>query len=359
MRKPKYEMIADEIISKIITNEYLIGTLIPSEMQLQKKYNVSRQTVRQALSLLANRGYIRKEQGLGSFVDDQYLNTNPTNNKIIAIITTYFSEYIFPSIIRGVEETLRQKGYSLLIASTNNNMKQEEECLKMMLNQNVQGIIIEPTKSNKYNPNLGYYLAIKKQNIPIVMINAYYEEMNFPYLVLDDVKAGFLATNHLISYGHQNMALICKTDDMQGKKRMKGFIKAHDQNSLSFDSNYVFTYETETAVDVVKLAAKKVAESQGKITAVVCYNDDIANRFVHDLAYYGLHVPEDCSVTGIDDSHISTSNSLKLTTVKHPQKQMGKDAANFILSEIESRKTLDSIVYEPELVIRNSTKKIM
>ncbi|WP_369673295.1 substrate-binding domain-containing protein, partial [Enterococcus faecium] len=93
----------------------------------------------------------------GTYVDIKYKQENkaPSNNhKTIGVVTTYLSDYIFPSIIRGIEKTLREKGYSLLLTSTNNDFQQEKQCIEKMITQGVEGLIVEPTKSNQYNPNL-------------------------------------------------------------------------------------------------------------------------------------------------------------------------------------------------------------
>ncbi|MBO1914984.1 GntR family transcriptional regulator, partial [Microvirga sp. 3-52] len=99
---------------------------------------------------------------------------------------------------RGIESRLKEDNYSLLLASTNNDVEQEKKALEMMLSYGVDGLIVEPTKSNLYNPNIAYYLSFKEHDIPFIMINAYYEELDVPYLSLDDVQSSYLATKELI-----------------------------------------------------------------------------------------------------------------------------------------------------------------
>ena len=165
--KPKYEQLADNLREQILSGVYQKDELIPSENKLQEEYGLSRYTVRQAIGVLVEEGLLRKERGAGTFVSkiDQ-----GTRNR--GLIMTYLSDYIFPSIIRGLEKELSEQGYSLILGTTNNDPNQEKACLKRMLNRKVDGFIIEPTKSNQYNPNLAYYSMIKERNIPVLMINA-------------------------------------------------------------------------------------------------------------------------------------------------------------------------------------------
>src|SRR5699024_3907149 len=137
---------------------YSVLEKIPTEFALQEMYKVSRHTVCKAVLELANVAYIRGEKGSGTYVSNDYqtIAVNPSN-KTIDVITTYISDYIFPSIIRGNEGQLNEQNYSLLLASTNNDVDQEKKALEMMLSYGVDGLIIEPTKSNLFNPNIAYY----------------------------------------------------------------------------------------------------------------------------------------------------------------------------------------------------------
>ena len=140
----KYQDIAEEIKQKILREDYEVNTPIPSEFKLQEIYDGSRHTIRQAIAVLVNEGYLRKEKGSGTYVDDSYkIEKTPLNRtKTIGVITTYLSDYIFPSIIRGIENELRESGYSLLLASTNYAHELDKECLKKIIAYGVDGLIV-------------------------------------------------------------------------------------------------------------------------------------------------------------------------------------------------------------------------
>lgn len=349
--KAKYQQIADELRFKIVNGDYPQGAVIPPEMKLQEMYQVSRHTIRQAIALLANEGYLRKEKGSGTYVDQPAVPNTGTRRKTIGVITTYLSDYIFPSIIRGIEAVLRDNNYSLLLASTSNDPEQERKCLESMRNQGVDGLIVEPTKSNLYNPNLSYYLQFKEAGIPVVMLNAGYETLDLPVIRLDDVRAGFLATDYLLKQGHQELALITKMDDIQGKLRMKGFIEAHEAAGLSFDSSNIYTYTTESKTEVIQTASVQLLTTS--VTGVVCYNDEVANSLVQILSDKKA-IPQELAVIGQDDSYLSTAGEIPLTTVSHPKEQMGRAAAEWMLKAIETNEQPADIIYEPKVIPRTS-----
>lgn len=353
----KYQLIADEIKLKIESNEYAYNEAIPPELQLQKDYAVSRHTVRQAIAVLVNEGYLRKEKGSGTYVDDVYKHRSKAGqeNRTIGVITTYLSDYIFPSIIRGIESTLSSQGYSLLLASTNNDYQQEKACLEKMIKYGVQGLIVEPTRSNQYNPNLALYVSLREQKIPMVMINAVYEELEAASICVDDVKAGFLATEHLIKKGHKKLLLLSKIDDLQGKYRMKGFIQACEQYGIQLAPEDLLTYTTETRKEAPQAVLQRLEESPDT-TGLVCYNDQIASFVMDQLTDEGYQIPEDISIVGNDNSALSKMGSVKLTTLEHPKEKLGQDAANWIISAIETNQVPDSILYEPSLIERDSVQ---
>jgi len=359
MSQPKYIMVKNEIKQWILEGKYPVGSKIPSESQIQEKYKFSRHTVRLAISELVNEGYLQKKQGAGTFVSNRFVNGQTNATKTIGLITTYVSEYIFPSIIRGVESELSQEQYTLMLSSTHNNVQREKMSLETMLQQNVDGLIIEPTKSSYLNPNLNYYLQIVQNKIPLLMLHAKYEELDVPVIAMDDVQAGKIATDYLIDLQHEDIAIIIKIDDQQGKKRLKGYINSLNENDLSFENEYLIPYDTESMEQIGEKVTELVQSNKAP-TAFICYNDQVAVILIQKLLSLGKNVPDDFSVVSIDNSYLSsTLPSIRLTSVNHPKDEMGKMAAKMILKAIENNSFENqSYIYQPELNIGNSTKKL-
>ncbi|MEK4348610.1 GntR family transcriptional regulator [Paenibacillus sp. FSL P4-0184] len=355
--KPKYQVILDDIKSKILSGDYNVGEQIPTESALQSMYEVSRQTVRKAILELSNEGFLRSEKGSGTYVSNQYrLKTGGSSHKkTIGVITTYISDYIFPSIIRGIESRLNEDNYSLLLASTNNDVAQEKKALEMMLSYGVDGLIIEPTKSNLYNPNIAYYLSFKEQDIPIIMINAFYEEIELPYLCLDDVQSSYLATKELITKGHTQIGLIAKMDDLQGKYRMKGYIKALGESKLRFYPEQIFSFNTETKQTLSTDLKDFLNKNRDTLTAIVCYNDEVGLEVVHACRQLDITIPEELSIIGQDNSYIAKNANIKLTTLTHPQEAMGRDAADWVIKKLQGKKDLPNNTYYQPVLIEGET----
>jgi GntR family transcriptional regulator of arabinose operon len=365
-------MVKDKIKEWIENGDVHPGEKIYSENELVKMFGVSRHTVRQAVGDLVHEGWLYREQGAGTFVSSlvrephpapQELAAEPAGGKNIGVITTYISDYIFPSIIKGIESYLTSKGYSLVFACTDNDIEKEKQCLETMLSRNIDGLIVEPTKSSGYNPNVNYYLQMEQKNIPYLMINQFYSQLNPPHMLLNDEKGGFIATDHLIQQGHERIIGLFKTDDLQGVYRMKGFVSAFRKNNITFFPEMIITYSTEDEKSGILDKLNGLLDSPETMpTGIVCYNDQMALAVIDMLREHGLNVPDDISIVGYDDSYLATASDVKITSVTHPKMQMGIDAAKWIVSAVENKhedgNEQDSIIYDPELVIRNSTKPI-
>ena len=171
---------------------------------------------------------------------------------------------------------------------------------------------------------------------------------------MDDTQAGFLATDYLLNHGHNHLGLLIKLDDLQGKYRMKGFIKAHEEWGKPFKGNYIWTYTTETKDRVIKQMLEELDQSE--VTGLVCYNDEVAQVVMQELLATGKRIPDDYSIIGNDDSFLSSSNGIQLTTLSHPKEALGETAAKKIIAASNGEK-IDNKVFQPQLIIRDSVKK--
>lgn len=354
---PKHAAIREWVRRKIESGEYRSGDKIPSENVLAKEFSISRQTVRQALGALENEGILRRMKGSGTYVSS-WLEKKP-QTKTVGVITTYLDEYIFPDIIKSIERVLSENGYSLTLALTHNQVETEAQVLQTMLEKNVDGLIIEGTKSALPNPNLEIYRSLVMNRIPCVFINSHYPALDFPYIEMDDEKGGELAALNLINAGHKDIGGIFKSDDLQGHRRYAGFLKTMREHQYNVVEERVMWYVTED-IDLLfggdgdSLVLKRI----GHCTGVICYNDQIAVKLMELFARNGIRVPEDVSVVGFDDSMLCTAGQAALTSVKFYGTKIGEMAASAVLSLLAHYGSAGSVELCPELVERNTVRKL-
>ena len=348
----------EELKSKILSGEIRPGAKLPSENELAQEYEISRHTVRKALAILVTDGYITTKHGKGTFCSDRMAHRK--NSKNIAVVTTYISDYIFPRLIQGMDRVLTEQGYSIMLKNTGNSRQKEAQCLEDILTKDVDGLIIEPSKSQILCRNMPLYEQLDRMGIPYVFIQGSYLQMkNKPTILLDDAKGAYLLTKYLIDTGHRQIAGVFKADDSQGAERHKGYVKALQEAGMSYQPELVVWFHTEDRKVKPALMVQMMLEAELPIDAVVCYNDQIAIKTIQTLSQLGIRVSEDVSVTGYDNSFLAENYQVGLTTIAHPHERLGEIAAKLLL-DLMQEKTLSladrQIVIEPELIERESCK---
>lgn len=329
-----------------------------SENELCGIHGVSRQTVRQAMMYLEKKNIVCRVRGSGTFVKGSFSDETKTV-KSIGVISTYFSDYIFPHIVTGIEKVLNEAGYSMQLATTRNEVSEETQALKSMMMNGVRGIIAEPSASALPNPNTELYRELKDKNIPLVFFNAKYPWSDMPCIAMDDEAAAKTVTDHLFECGHRRVSGIFTFDDIQGHKRYSGFMKSCIEHGLRNAEKNIFWFAAADGNAIFDYFPKRILEIIKKSTAVVCYNDKIAVKLLQFCREQGISVPDDISVAGIDDSKYATICDVPLTTVRHPHCELGETAARTLLNMIETHSMQhEDVIFTPKLIVRDSVKRL-
>ncbi|KRL22740.1 GntR family transcriptional regulator [Lentilactobacillus kisonensis] len=357
----KYVMVKKNIKNNIINGKYKINEKIPTESELMAMYSVSRYTIRRAVGDLEHEGYIYRVQGGGMYVNDWINNKvrSERSNQSVGVITTHIADYIFPNIISGIDQVISEEGFSVLIGNTHDEYDNERHNLLNMLDNDVVGFIIEPTRSTLENPNLDVYQMIVNSGKPAVFINAHYPQLEFPYVEIDDTKAEKQLVDHLLDNGHERVLGIFQVDDLQGVNRMNGFIKSYQTHPNVSSSGDIMMYRSSDNINNVleKVKGRVDVQLENRPTAIVCYNDQLAIEVIGMLSKEGISVPDDISVAGFDDYEISKFVDPSITTMTHPKRHMGETAAKLLLDMLD-KNTGDYKLLDSELIVRDSTKAI-
>lgn len=342
---PKYVQISNSLRSKIIEGVYSKAKGLPTEMELAEAYHVNRQTVRRALSILTQEGLIERHQGSGSFLK----NTSPARGSSIAIVATYINDYIFPAILQDAQTIFARNDYSTMVYCTHNQVNMEREILINILNSPVCGLLVEGTKSALPNPNLDLYKQLIDSGVPVVFLHGSYAALPNVVCVSDDnFHGGYLLTQFLLQKGHTNIAGIFKSDDIQGHNRYFGFLSAFRDAGLTLPDSQILWYTTEEKNRILKGDQELLQNFMNKTlqgaTAVVCYNDEIAFSLINILLSSGIRVPEDVAVVSFDNSSYSEFCSVKITSLAHGSKHIGRIAAERLVNILQGKQAQSEAV---------------
>ena len=357
LMKPRFKYIelAEQIKAQIISGCYAPGDKLPTESEMISASGMSRQTVRQALALLVSENVIEKRQGSGSKVLlSSHRATNSNGGSTVAVITTYINEYIFPDILRLIQETLMENRYMTTIFATKNRADYERKILTDIMEHSFSGLIVEGTKTAFPNPNTDLYKEIEKRGIPTVFIHSSYQELpSFISVTADDRDGGDIATKYLIENGHEKIAGIFKSDDIQGHRRYAGYVKALREKNLQIPDDNVLWYATESS-ELVGKAGGSIVKG---CSAAVCYNDEIAMQLITHLTAEGVKVPDDVSVISFDNSTLSELCVPRITSCSLQNEKIGILAADKLVNLINGIPQ-NSVVLPWRVEVKDSVKSL-
>ena len=328
----KYQKVAEAMRQGIREGKY--QKTLPTEQALCAQFQVSRQTVRQALSLLETERLIARRQGSGSHILEQREQT-PGRRLSIAVVTTYISDYIFPSILREIEAVCSENNSAPLLFATQNQFSNERRILQTLLEMDhLDGILIEGTKTGLPNPNIRLCRQLMEKGIPLVFMHGNYEQLPDTLSVLDDnCTGGRMLVEYLYQKGHRGIGGIFKYDDLQGRQRFAGYLEGLERFDLSPEDNNILWYGTAQKDHFLRddYSEDRMTDLLSSCSAIVCYNDEIAARVISYLTRKGLSVPGDIAVVSFDNSPYSEMSTPRITSLSHGMYNVGRLAAEMLL----------------------------
>ncbi|MCD7716822.1 MAG: substrate-binding domain-containing protein [Lachnospiraceae bacterium] len=381
----KYKALAESLKKEIIRRGPLGNQKLPTEAELMRAYGVSRQTVRQALSLLHKGGWIEKRQGSGTYIAPG-LFPSALSSREIALLVPDVAEYLSHYHIGETEAVLNEAGYTTAIYSTENHTFREREILQNLLDKPVRGILVRGVRTAFPNPNISLYQELLSRGTIVVFLGETYPELrsdnksDFPtqgqsdsshnmrtqnsfsknsvlQVSSDDFGGGELLTRHLTELGHKKIAGIFRLDDHSGPARYAGVLHALCENGLAFDDRDFLWYDPLN----VRMPDSRVLLSFIRIqltgcTAAVCQDDTIATALIRELQRLGMPVPQRFSVAAFASAR-ETRPSDRITSVFRSSQDPWHIAAELLLNRLTG-KTVSSVSCPWTLLPGESTERV-
>ena len=334
--QPKYLQVADVLRKEIAEGVFRDGQTLMTEEELRVRFNVSRQTVRQAIALLEDDGLVDRRRGSGTYVrHGPRKRQGPIH---VGVVTTYITDYIFPSIVQGMESVLNANGAIMNLSATYNDAKTERNILERMLDGQVDGLIVEGTRTAMQAENLDLYRRLEERNIPLLFMNGYNPELGqIPHVVMDDYGGGKIAAQEVLNRGYRKPGGMFKTDDRQGQERLKGFLDEMASQGVEVPESRLLKFGTEERMTLFHTEkGEKFIEKlmNGEADCMTCYNDVFAVSLMAILQQRGMKLPEEMGFIGFDNATFAAMANPPLTTLGHPKEAFGALCAEKLLRMI-------------------------
>jgi len=275
------------------------------------------------------------------------------NTNTIGVIVPRLNSYFMSTVISGMEKIANAHGYSLIISQSQESFKKEIASVTTMFNSRIDGLMISLAYDTK---DTDHFEDLLRKQIPLIFFDRVIEHPSCTSIVIDNKKAGYEATMHLISQGCKR---IVHVDGNVNRNvyadRLDGYKQALTESKIAFDPALVIdnklTDLTSSEAAQYILNMKKLPD--GIFTA----NDTSAVACIRELKLADLKVPEDIAVVGFNNDPISRVIEPNLTTIDYPGQEMGEIAATTLINKLKKQPTgnFNTIVLRHKLIIRDSS----
>lgn len=338
--------------------------------ELAKELDVSISTVSKALkdneeiSLETRRRIQAFAKHLNYKPNSIALSLRNRSTKSIAVIIPQIVNHFFSKVIKGIEEEAAERGYSTLIAVSNNSFEKEVLHMQSLANGSIDGFILSVAKETMRKNDYHHFNEILSRQIPIVMFDRTIEKIKCDKVIIDDENAAKSATQKLIDTGCKNIVFITTEDFITiGKHRTQGYIKALEQNDLPVDRELIIRVKDELNLKQIERYIRKrldaIRKSHQKIDGVIGVNEFYTVFAVNYLKDQQIKIPEEVSAICFSDGDLPKYSFPSITAVTQHGNQIGKAAARLLINRIESTKEIPEVqtqIISSEIVERESTR---
>ncbi|HEY0619120.1 MAG TPA: LacI family DNA-binding transcriptional regulator [Kribbella sp.] len=255
---------------------------------------------------------------------------------------------VYVTMMRAVEEVVSAAGYRLVVTTTGPEVVDEVALVRGMARGYADGLVISPLRVDD-----DLIKSIRECDVPVVVAGNVPAKAGVDTVRANSPKGMALAVEHLLAKGRDRIAFVNgPVDTVPGAARAKGFADATKHYNLKAAG----AIEAADFTFAAGRAAGKQLFKKSRPSAVICANDLLAVGVMHELAAYGLQVPADVAVIGMDDSELAEQSFPPLTSVNLGSAERGRRAAELLLARIEDdTRTPRRIVVQPTLSVRRST----
>ncbi|MPY86475.1 MAG: substrate-binding domain-containing protein [Luteitalea sp.] len=337
---------------KDIADELQLSVVTVSKV-LQNYRDVNAETRRRVLEKAQELGY-RPNYVARSLVMQR--------SATIGMVLPHLRHTFFQEVYQAIAAKASPKGYSLLIAISQEDPDQEAREIDHMISRQVEGLILASTRPY----TAGDFLEpLEKRNLPLLLLDREFANYDAHFVGTDDVELGRFATAHLIEQGCTRIAHLRGPDVSTAIARVEGYRTELAAHKLTRHPHYVAggTGDDEAGY----WAMKSLLKAKPPPDSVFCYNDPVAAGAMKAVLDSGLRVPQDVAIVGAGNMHYSDLFRVPLTTVDQRSAEVGAQAADLILDLAERGSTTSAthkrgrrpkrVLVKPTMVIRESSRR--
>lgn len=302
---------------------------------------VNDETKERVLQAIDDLGYVRN-------VVASSMRTDRTNLIMLAIpdITNPY----WPEVARGVQDVMDAEGYAVVFANSDWDMKREIKYLEMARRNRLDGILINPVQVSS--------AELEASGIPTVILGTREEYSSFDRVGADSYTGTKCAVQHLVDLGHRRIgAILGQLDNKSEDSRKRGYENVLRKAGIPVDGDLIMVVPFTRAGG--EKGFKALLECSDPPSAIFCANDSIAIGALQAAHFAEIDVPGSVSIIGLDGIDAALTTTPPLSTVEKPKYDIGKQAAMFLLEQINEKSPISprKLQLSGVLSVRGTTVK--
>jgi len=285
-------------------------------------------------------------------------NLRSKSTKNIGVIVPRLNSSFQSSVLAGMEKVASEAGFNLIISQSLESEEKEIANAKSMYNSRVDGLLVSLSSDTQ---KIDHFKPFIKKGVPVLFYDRIAGESNMTGVTIDNTKAAYEATKHLIDQGCKNIVhVVGNTNINVYADRIKGYKYALMDNDLNFNKeNIIISEMTEDAGETI---VNKILSFSQLPDGLFVSNDICAASCIQYLKKAGIKIPEDIAVVGFNNDTVSRLVEPNLTTTNYPGYEMGKVAMKNLINRLNEKtdnvlQNTNTITLRSELVIRESSLK--
>ena len=257
----------------------------------------------------------------------------------------------FVEISQGVESIAAQHNIHLIIVNSHEDVQKERSEILALIERKVDGLIVASCQPSSGESNLD---ILEDEHLPFVLVDRYLGDRPWNYVLCNNERVGYLATEHLIKLGHKSIAHIYCPGLPISSLRLAGYRQALSDHGIRIDPP--LEQPGGVTQEAGRQAMKSLLSRKPAPTAVFAFNDPMAIGVMEAAFESGLAVPGDLAVVGAGNIAHGSMLKVALTTVEQRPFESGQKAADMLLAAIGKERVLEpaTLIMEPQLVVRES-----
>ena len=335
--------------------------------QIAEELGISITTVSKALKEYPDvskktRKLVRETASLLNYKPNSFaVNLRTKESKTIGLIIPEIVHHFFSSVVKGIVAQAEEKGYLVITLQSNESYELEKKQLDLLISKRVDGILISLANGTA---DYRHLTEIIENETPLVMFDKIAKVIKCSKVIVDDRKAAYRATQHLINIGCKRIAHFRGPLLPQNSiDRFLGYKQALIDNNIPYDSSLVYLLN-DMSFEEGKFFANQLLKDHKDVDGVFINTDLVAIGAITEFNRQEIKVPEQINVIGFSNWFMASVISPSLTTINQPGFEMGKKAFKLLYKEIKNKKKKKIIKYrdvvlKTDLVIRKSTKELL